>query len=325
MQGLVWNGATTVEVTEVPSPDPTPAELLVEPAFVGLCGTDLHICAGEHPRAKPGLILGHEIVGRLARAGAGLGAGAPVFVNPLRACGRCEPCCRGREQVCAELRLIGIDTPGGAAELLAVGAEQCVPLPDTLALDRAAILEPLAVAVRAIRRSGLRFNERVQVVGGGPVGLLVAACARLAGATEVALAEPAPDRARRAENAGLRLVDPESPLGLADVVFDCTGSPAVSPSVLGWAQSGGTVVTVGAYPGLVPFDLQAVMFRELTVLGTRVYRAEDVAAALQLLVNERIDPGLVVTSVLPLTEGAEAIDRLRSGREAKVLLRTGRP
>jgi threonine dehydrogenase-like Zn-dependent dehydrogenase len=84
-------------------------------------------------------------------------------------------------------------------------------------------------------------------------------------------------------------------------------------------------VTVGAYPGLVPFDLQAVMFRELTVLGTRVYRAEDVAAALQLLDDERIDPGLVVTSVLPLTEGAEAIDRLRSGREAKVLLRTGRP
>jgi len=320
MRALVWQGGDKVEVADVAPPQRSPGRGLVEPAYVGLCGTDVHICRGEHPRARPGLIIGHEIVGRLAESAGHLEVGSPVLVNPLLPCGSCVACRRGRAQVCERLRLIGIDEQGGAAELLSVPVGQLVPLPSALDLRWAALLEPLSVAVRALRRGGVRFGDRVHVVGAGPVGLLVAGCARLSGAALVTVSEPVHLRAQRAASLGFALGDPSAPDGAADVVFDCTGHPSVSASVLQWAASGGAVVIVGAYPGLVEVDLQEVMFRELTIVGTRVYTSDDVGAAIELIAAERLDVSPLVTAVVPLDEGPAAIQRLRACTELKVLL-----
>jgi (R,R)-butanediol dehydrogenase/meso-butanediol dehydrogenase/diacetyl reductase len=303
MRGVVWQGGTVVTAADVPAPAPEPRWALVEPAYVGLCGTDLHICRGEHPRAKPGLVIGHEVVGRLLHATGDLQAGSPVFVNPLLSCGTCRACRRGRSHICENLRLIGIDVGGGAAELLAAPADHLVALPPSLDLQAAALVEPLAVALRAVRRSEMRLGDRAHIVGAGPIGLLVASCARLAGAIIVTLSEPVPRRAEGAAALGFDLVDPEGQDSCADVVFDCTGHPSVSPTVLGWAAAGGSIVTVGAYPGVVGVNLQEVMFRELKMIGTRVYTPDDIAAA-----------------VLPLEDGGLAIARVQAGSELKVLL-----
>jgi (R,R)-butanediol dehydrogenase/meso-butanediol dehydrogenase/diacetyl reductase len=294
---------------------------LVEPAYVGLCGTDLHICAGEHPRARPGLVIGHEIVGRLAAACGDLPAGTAVFVNPLLSCGTCLACRRGRSHVCERLGLIGIDADGGAAELVAAPADHLLALPATLDLRRAALVEPLAVAVRAVRRGGLKIGERVHVVGAGPIGLLVGSCARAAGAASVTLSEPVARRAEAAATFGLDLVDLAAQDHTADVVFDCTGHPSVAPTVLGWAAAGGTVVTVGAYPGVVGVNLQDLMFGELRLVGTRVYTPDDVSAAVALIAQGAIDVERVITDVLPVAEGAHAIAHLRAGAELKVLIK----
>jgi len=294
---------------------------LVEPAYVGLCGTDLHICAGEHPRARPGLVIGHEIVGRLAAACGDLPAGTAVFVNPLLSCGTCLACRRGRSHVCERLGLIGIDADGGAAELVAAPADHLLALPATLDLRRAALVEPLAVAVRAVRRGGLKIGERVHVVGAGPIGLLVGSCARAAGAASVTLSEPVARRAEAATTFGLDLVDLAAQDHTADVVFDCTGHPSVAPTVLGWAAAGGTVVTVGAYPGVVGVNLQDLMFGELRLVGTRVYTPDDVSAAVALIAQGAIDVERVITDVLPVAEGAHAIAHLRAGAELKVLIK----
>ena len=321
MQALVWQGGEVVGPAEVAKPVPAPGWALVEPAYVGLCGTDLHICAGEHPRAQPGLVIGHEIVGRLAAACGDLPAGTAVFVNPLLSCGTCLACRRGRSHVCERLGLIGIDADGGAAELVAAPADHLLELPATLDLRRAALVEPLAVAVRAVRRAGLNIGERVHVVGAGPIGLLVGSCARAAGAASVTLSEPVARRAEAAATFGLDLVDLAAQDHAADVVFDCTGHPSVAPTVLGWAAAGGTVVTVGAYPGVVGVNLQDLMFRELRLVGTRVYAPDDVSAAVALIAQGAIDVERVVTDVLPVAEGARAIAHLRAGAELKILIK----
>ena len=182
MRALTWAGGTEVAVADVAEPVPAAGQVLVEVAYTGLCGTDLHICAGEHPRAQPGLVLGHEIVGTLAESGAGLEAGTPVVVDPLIACGQCDTCRHGRPHICELLQLLGIDVPGGAAARVAVDANRLIPVTDPVDLRHLAFAEPLAVAVRAVRRSGLQLGQEVVVIGGGPIGAAVALCARNAGA-----------------------------------------------------------------------------------------------------------------------------------------------
>jgi (R,R)-butanediol dehydrogenase/meso-butanediol dehydrogenase/diacetyl reductase len=330
MQALVWQGGDKVAVAEVPAPTPRDGWALVDVAFNGVCGTDLHIAAGEHPRAQPGLILGHEFVGALAVGVAGLAAGTPVAVEPLLADGTCRPCRSGRAHVCDDLRLLGIDVPGGAAERVAVPFERLLPLPAEIDLRRAAFVEPLAVAVHAVRRSRLTLGEPVLVAGAGPIGQAVSVCARLAGASVVYVAEPAPARRRVAEEFGAELLDPDDPgadLGRrtggdgVPVVFDTAAHPAVAAGATAWASAGGRVVVVGAYSQPPPVNLQAVMFRELEMIGCRVYTREDMVAALALLATGRFDPDPLITSVVGLDEAPQALERLRSGDELKVLIK----
>jgi (R,R)-butanediol dehydrogenase/meso-butanediol dehydrogenase/diacetyl reductase len=139
MDAIVWAGGSTVEVRQLPTPEPPPQWVLVEVAYAGLCGTDLHIASNEHPRARPGVVLGHEMVGRVAAAVDGLAAGSPVFVNPLLFCGNCATCTRGRTHICEHLGLLGIDVDGGAAEVVAVPKTSLVPLPASVDLRTAAL------------------------------------------------------------------------------------------------------------------------------------------------------------------------------------------
>jgi (R,R)-butanediol dehydrogenase / meso-butanediol dehydrogenase / diacetyl reductase len=318
MRALAWQGGDRVEVVDTKPPQPRPGWAVVDVAYTGLCGTDLHICQGEHPRAQPGVIVGHEVAGRLREPARGLAAGTAVLVNPLLACHECRSCRSGRAHVCDRLGLLGIDAPGGAAECMAVPDGQLVPLPPGLDLRIAALIEPLAVAVRAVRRGALRLGQRAHVVGAGPVGLLIANCARLAGAAEVTVSEPAPRRAEVAASFGFTVV--AEPDREADVVFDCTGHPAVAPAVLGWAATSATVVTVGTYPGVAGVDLQSVVLRELTIVGTRVYTPEDVEAAASLAGRDPFSLARLVTSVIGVGDGPRAIARLASGAELKVLI-----
>ena len=318
MRALTWQGGDRVEVVDVKPPSPRPGWALVDVAYVGLCGTDLHICRGEHPRAQPGIVIGHEIVGRLREPLRGWPAGTAVMVNPLLPCHDCRSCRNGRANVCDRLGLLGIDAPGGAAECVAADEGQLVPLPPGLGLRVATLIEPLAVAVRAVRRGGLRLGQRAHVIGAGPVGLLVASCALLAGAAEVTISEPAARRAAVAADFGLTLA--AEPDRGADVVFDCTGHPAVAPTVLRWVADSGTVVTVGVYPGVVGVDLASVALRELSVVGTRVYAPEDVAAAAELAAQDPFGLGRLITSVIGVDDGPLAIAQLAAGSELKILI-----
>ncbi len=329
MAAFVWHGGDEVAVDEVPRPEAAEGWALVDVDFAGICGTDLHICAGEHPRAQAPLVLGHEIVGRLRGAAAGLPDGAPVAVEPLLNCGRCGPCRAGTPHVCERLRLIGIDVPGGVAEQVAVPVERLVALPEGLSTRRAAFVEPLAVCVHAVRRAQIPLGEPVVVAGAGPIGLGVATCARLAGAGQVLVSEPAPARRRIAQELGFGVLDADDPLGdllartgdrRAAVAFDTAAHPAVAAQITGWTATRGRLVVVGTYGTPTPVDLQDVVFRELEAAGVRVYTRNDFETAVALLADGRVDPDPFVTSVVGLAEAPRALERLRSGEELKVLI-----
>jgi (R,R)-butanediol dehydrogenase/meso-butanediol dehydrogenase/diacetyl reductase len=318
---LVWLGGRGVAVVPVPVPEPRPGWVPVDVAYAGICGTDLHIVAGEHSRARPGVVLGHELVGRLAEPVGDLPSGQPVFVNPMVHCGTCEACLAGRINACRRLTSVGIDYPGAAAPRTVVPDHGLHPRPADTDLVTAALIEPVAVAVRAVRRSGLHVGERAHVVGGGPVGLLLALVATTAGAT-VTLSEPSADRRRRVSELGVTVVaEPDELDGPADVVFDATGHPAVAPTLLRWLRVGGTAVVVGAYPsGVHGLDLHHLMFAELTVVGTRIYRHSDIEAAIDLVTTGRLDVRPVVSRIHPLHDAVAAVDGLRRGEGMKVLI-----
>ncbi|MFL5926072.1 MAG: zinc-binding dehydrogenase [Gaiellaceae bacterium] len=319
MRALAWPGGDGAVVRDVAPPAASEGWVLVDVAYCGLCGTDLHICAGEHPRAEPGTVLGHELTGRVAIDGAGLARGTKVVVNPLLPCGICATCRNGRPHTCQNLRLIGIDAAGGAAERVSVPGANVVVVDDGADLRRLAFAEPLAVAVRAVRRAGLRLGEHVRVAGGGPIGLAVAACARAAGAASVVIAEPSPTRRAVASELGYDVVEALAP-GEADVLFDAAAHPSVAAA---WADSlvpGGRVVVVGVYGRPTQVDLQATTFKELTVVGTRVYSHDDLHAAIAMIAGGGFDPDPLLTRDVPLDDGADAVTLLREGRELKVLL-----
>ena len=323
MRALVWEGGSQVAVAERPRPAAGDGTVLVDVAYCGLCGTDLHICAGEHPRARPGIVLGHEISGRLHAAAGGLAAGTKVVVDPLVSCATCRPCRGGRPHTCANLRLLGIDLPGGAAEQVAVPADRVIPVSDAADLRLLAFAEPLAVAVRAVRRSGLVLGQEVAVAGAGPIGLAVAACARLAGAGRVLVAEPVPGRRRLAADLGFETTGALAG-DAAEVVFDAAAHPAVAAGLAGAVAVGGRAVLVGVYGAPAPLDLQALTFKEVTVIGTRVYSRDDLRVATAMIADGRFDPSPLITWSVPLTGAAAAVEDLRAGREVKLLVEGAR-
>ena len=319
MQALVWAGGATVAVEERPRPVAGDGQVLVDVAFCGLCGTDLHICAGEHPRARPGIVLGHEISGRLHHAYDVLPAGTKVVVDPLLPCGHCPTCRYGRPHTCANLRLLGIDVAGGAAEQVAVRVDRLVPVLEDADLRLLAFAEPLAVAVRAVRRSGLTIGEVVTVAGAGPIGLAVAACARMAGAASVTVVEPLPARRRLATELEFETAESVA-ASAADVVFDAAAHPAVAAELAEAAWPGGRVVLVGVYGAPAPLDLRSLTFKEVTVIGTRVYSRDDLRVATRMIAEGRFDPTPLITRAVPLAEAPAAVDDLRAGREVKLLV-----
>lgn len=318
MRALRYDGPRDIRAVNVTAPVAGPDEVVVDIAYAGVCGTDLHIWSGHRARAKTGLVIGHEFVGTLATPVGDLAAGAPVFVNPLLPCGRCPACTDGDDRVCDVLRLIGIDQPGGAAGQVAVPRRALVPLPQGLDLCAAALIEPTSVSVRAVRRSGQRLGAHVHVVGAGPIGLLVARCARAYGAASVTISEPAPVRAQRAREAGFDVVTTDAG-DRYEVVYDCTGHPSVAPTVLDLVATGGTLVDVGMYSAPAQMDLPELMRRELRILGTCVYRPTDVRVALRLIASAAVPTADLVT-IIDIDDAPAAFDQLAAGELLKVLI-----
>src|SRR5437762_4202393 len=177
MRSALYTGEPTCAVGDRPARPPGPGEVRIQVAYTGICGTDLHIRHGamDHRVTKPA-VIGHEMAGRVAEVGTDVPDWAPgdaVTVMPLEWCGKCPACRAGNQHICHKLNFVGIDSPGSLQGSWTVPARLLVRLPPDLPLRHAALVEPTAVAVHDVRRSGLVSGEKALVVGGGPIGLLI--------------------------------------------------------------------------------------------------------------------------------------------------------
>lgn len=332
MKAAVWTGADQVEVAGVPRPEVPEGWALVKVAYNGVCGTDLSIFHGSHPRASAPLIMGHEMSGWVEVAGtSGPSAGTMVTVEPLITCGRCKACRDGHPHVCRNLGLYGIDAPGGMAEYVALPPGVLHAVPDGVDPLTAALAEPLAVAVHAVNLSGMEQGDTVAVYGAGPIGVLTALVARHEGAGTVVIAEPSPWRRQVAAGLGFSVV-PDGSFMVetlahltdgegADTTFDTAAHPSVAAEVTDATRVLGRIVVVGVYKEPTPINLQAVCFKEQSFMGVRVYTSTDVARAIELIASDALGLDSFPTKVFPLAEVGAAMEAATSGQDClKVLV-----
>ena len=334
MRAVRYAGAGIVEPVEEVASNPGPGEVQVRVAYTGLCGTDLHIVQGAMDgRVSRPHILGHEMSGEVAAVGAGVDGwaiGDPVTVMPLTWDGTCHACEAGHEHVCHNLDFIGIDSPGSLQELWNVPSHTLVRLPYGLRLDHAALIEPVAVAVHDVRRSGLGSGEKAVIIGGGPIGLLIASVAREIGA-EVLIIEHDSNRRRLIRGLGFSTIDPNETDQIvrvdrwtdgagADVVFEVSGAAAAVLGATRLTRVRGTIVIVAIHRRPREIDLQRMFWRELRLIAVRAYESADFSAALELVAVGRIAADLLITRIVPLSQTAAAISDLEAGLALKILV-----
>jgi (R,R)-butanediol dehydrogenase / meso-butanediol dehydrogenase / diacetyl reductase len=335
MLAALYVGNETFLLEQQEPRPPGPGEVRVEVAYVGICGTDLHIKHGAMDgRVAIPAVIGHEMSGTVAAVGESVSRWSPgdrVTVMPLDWCGRCPACAAGHQHVCQNLVFVGIDTAGAMQQTWTVPERLLVRLPPGLGLEFGALTEPLAVAVHDVQRGAVARGDRVLVVGGGPIGLLIACVAAAEGA-EVVVSEPNRHRRSVATRLGLRTIDPATGdlsatldpwTGGAgvDIAFEVSGSAAGLRAATHALRVRGRLVVVAIHNQPVPVDLFRVFWRELELIGARVYERRDFERAVELLADGAIPAAELISAVEPLERTLEAFEALESGADVvKVLI-----
>jgi L-idonate 5-dehydrogenase len=324
----------------VADPTPSAGEAVVRVRYGGVCGSDLHYwhdgAVGASILRGP-MVLGHEIVGTVevpAADGSGPEVGRAVAIHPATTCGMCRWCTAGQANLCPESRYLGSaaqwpHTDGGFVDLLAVPSSRLIPIPDSLDLRRAALVEPAGIAWHAVNRALIVGAEiigaDVAIVGGGPIGLLVAAVSMFRGAATTTVIDLHAHPLRVATEIGVDGVmtagaQPVDNRG-ADIVFESSGTVPGLASAIRSGRRGGTVVVVGQLPSgdlAVPAGL--LVTRELTITGSLRLHSE-LGAALEFLADPRARVDPIVTDVFPIGQAIEAFGvAADASRSTKVLL-----
>lgn len=326
MKAAVLSPEGGLEIEERPVPEPGPDEVLVSPRLVGICGSDLHYYKegriGDWQVLEPH-VLGHEFAGVVEEIGPDtetVPVGTHVAVEPILPCRDCETCQNGIYNLCKSFRFTGSPhTDGALQESVVVPSHTLHPLPDDMAFELGALVEPTSIAVHAVRRSQLRPGETVTIIGAGPIGLLILSVCRAYHAGAIHITDIDPGRLAIAETLGattaldVRGMDPREirertdPRG-TDIAFEAVGSPATLETAMHLARPSGRVIAVGVnIEEHIPFNLMLAQSRETTVIPIYLGR-NAFPEAIELLAAGTIDAGPLVSHTYPLERAAEAMD-----------------
>ncbi|MCD6006824.1 MAG: alcohol dehydrogenase catalytic domain-containing protein [Pseudomonadota bacterium] len=329
MQALFYTGPDQMELRDAELPPLGVGESRVRVLATGICGSDLHAYHGHDPRRVPPMILGHEAAGEVIE---GPLAGKRVTMNPLVICGHCDYCLEGRQNLCSNRTMLGMNRPGTFAESVVVPDQCLIELPDGLSSVAAALTEPAATALHAINRLERSLTRplaeaKTLVIGAGAVGLLTGLMLRQRGVRRLTLADTNPLRRETAEKAGLTVIDPrETPLEADSVeaVFDCVGASATRAMAVQAMRPGGVLMHLGLQDNDGQFDMRSVTLKELIVLGAYTYTPTDLQASVDLLASAALGP-LDWVETRTLDAGVGAFADLVAGQTAaaKIVLTPG--
>lgn len=335
MQAIYYEGNKQLRIGEATMLEPGPGEVRIAVSYAGICGTDMHIYHGHmDQRVTFPHIMGHEVSGIVDQVGPDCGEikeGDRVTVMPLQPCDDCPACSAGHWHICHNLNFMGIETPGAFQRYWTVPARTVVQLPDKLSMKHGALIEPLAVACHDVRLGKVAEGDDVVILGGGPIGALIALVARASGAN-VLVSEINSHRLKLLKEMGLNTINPteqdivsyvhEKTGGAGcDVVFEVTSSNAGAEVMTRLPRTRGRIVVVGIFSEPVPVDLHRFFWRELEMSGARVYEREDFSAAMQLAATGNLPLDTIISTVYPLDQLSEGFSQMESGGSVmKILL-----
>ncbi len=336
MKALVYDARETISVAEHDVPSPSRGEVLVKVKWAGICGSDLVAWNGGFKRIVKPVILGHEFTGEIVEIGGdselSLKAGQHVVVEPLIACGQCEACRTGHYNVCRKLRLIGLDVDGGFASYVSVPSYRIHPIPDTLSYERAALCEPIAVAIHMVRRTNLLVGDTVTILGAGPIGVLVAMIARKAGASKIVISDVNRYRLNLVKELGFQALDGNlskkedflSYLGEegSDVTFELAAQESTLWLSTEVTKIRGTILAGGIFKNPPPIALQELTLKEQQMIGSRVYTFSDFEAAINLLMDKEFNPEVLISRRVSINEAIpQGFEAIKKGEDVmKVLI-----
>ncbi|MEK4973684.1 alcohol dehydrogenase catalytic domain-containing protein [Niallia sp. FSL R7-0648] len=333
MKAALYLSEKNLVVGTLNKPTIQPGEALIKVSSAGICGTDMMIFFGKHPRAKAPLAMGHEFSGVIQKINgeSEFNIGDRIVVEPTISCGKCEACLSGNSHVCKTLGLIGIDSHGGFAEYVAVPLHRLHKVPDKLSDAHAALTEPVAVGIHTVRRSNVKVGDTVLVLGAGPIGLLIAMTSRLAGADKIYISDVSPYRLSKAEELGFIALDGKkidvveevktATKGIgADVVFEVAGNNITAQQMVHACRTQGQIVVVSVYKQPPTVDLAAMHFRELSLTTTRCYSHSDFAAAISMMASGQIDVSPLISHELSLDEVEKGFQLMTNPEESLKIL-----
>ncbi|MEZ6061055.1 MAG: galactitol-1-phosphate 5-dehydrogenase [Planctomycetaceae bacterium] len=341
MKALLLTEYKHLELTDLPTPEIGPEDVLVRVQACGICGSDIHGWDGSSGRRIPPLVMGHEAAGIVAAVGSSVTQfteGDRVTFDSMVSCGRCDFCLDGRPNLCDNRMVLGVSCGdyrryGAFAEYISVPQRITYHIPDSLPFEHAALIEAVSVAVHAANRTPVKMGDTAVVVGSGMIGLLVIQTIRLAGCGRVIAVDLSDQKLQVAKKLGAditinagsedvvaRVKELTGGRG-ADVALEVVGSTPTVKAAIESTRKGGTVTLVGNLAPNVELPLQSVVTRELNVIGSCASNREY-PACISLLSSGAIRVEDMITAKAPLEDGPAWFDRLYSGEPGamKVLL-----
>ncbi|MFU0833370.1 MAG: L-threonine 3-dehydrogenase [Oscillospiraceae bacterium] len=321
MKALIYAGPKQAVLKDVAEPVCKPGQVKLKVKYCGVCGSDIGIFLGTHPRAKAPLIFGHEFLGIVQEDGKKLKKGDRVVCYPLISCGHCLACRTGNAHVCNTLGLIGIDCDGGMAEYVCADEDLLFKVPDEVS-DRAAVVtEPLAVIIHSMNQAKLKPLDCAVVIGAGPIGMLTGIVLKELGASKVFISDVFDKRLEFAKQFGLTAVNPQKEDLNAivknatdgegcDILFECSGSEAAAIQMTELTRVKGTICMTSVHKKPHAVDLRQLNFKEQTLVGTRVYTKEEFRQTVDFLKNVNTQLEKVVSHIVPLSESSKVFDMI---------------
>ena len=281
-----------ISFREVPVPEAGEGQILIKVHMIGICGSDIHVYHGEHPFTSYPVTQGHEVSGEIAALGTGVegfAVGQKVTIEPQVFCGHCHPCTHGKYNLCEELKVMGFQTTGTASHYFAVDASKVTPIPENMSYEEGAMIEPLAVAVHAVRRAGDISGMKIAVIGAGPIGNLVAQAAKGMGASQVMISDVSDYRLNLARDCGADFA-----VNTMEKEFGGAMAEAFGP------------------------DLAVLNDHELDLNTTMMYRHEDYIKAIELVNDGKIALKPLMSQVFPFKQYKQAYEYIDNNRETSM-------